>query len=87
LLTLEAGGLRFEGECPPWWLIESHVESCRALRAVAIESGLDPDKTAPEDILLLERNKDGGLAIHAKAESAQKRASYYIKRMQAGLPT
>ena len=62
------------------------MEECRSLRAVAVESGLDPDKTMPEDILLLERNKDGGLLAQDRAEAARKKARYYLKRFEDGMP-
>jgi hypothetical protein len=52
---------------------------------VAVESGLDPDKTAPEDILLLMRDKDGGLLVNEARERAAKRAQYYAGRIAAGL--
>lgn len=62
------------------------MESCRALRAVAVESGLDPDKTAPEDIQLLARNKDGGILAQDNEVKAWKRAQYYLRRFEDGRP-
>ncbi len=47
------------------------------MRAVAIENGLDPDRTLPEDILLLVKDDKGTLKILAECEEARKRAIYH----------
>lgn len=66
--------------------MEAHAEECRALRAVAIESGLDPDNTAPEDIHLLARDKDGNLLVNERRQAAAKRCDYFLMRMRDGRP-
>jgi hypothetical protein len=48
------------------------VEQCRWLRARALELGLDPDSALPEDIMLLDRDRDGNLAVAAEYDRAER---------------
>jgi hypothetical protein len=66
--------------------VEAHAEECRALRAVAVESGLDPDKAMPEDIHLLMRDKDGNLCVNERRAASAKRCDYFLTRMRDGRP-
>jgi hypothetical protein len=62
---------------PPWWEVEAKAAEYRAMRAVALEHGLDPDKTPPEDIILLAKDNKGALLAAKEYEAAAKRAAYY----------
>jgi len=48
----------------------------RTLRAAALESGLDPDKALPEDILLLNKDEKGGLTVFQELAEAENLLKY-----------
>jgi hypothetical protein len=69
------------GGPPPWYELEAVAARDRCLRAAALEHGLDPDKTLPEDIILLAKNDKGIPLCQIEMESAMKRAEFY-RRME-----
>lgn len=48
------------------------VAEQRLLRAMALQNGLDPDAWPPEDILLLDTDKDGRLLVAVEHERCRK---------------
>jgi hypothetical protein len=49
----------FVGREPPTLTeLSAYAAQSRLLRALALDHGLDPDRTLPEDLLLLERVQD-----------------------------
>lgn len=42
-----------------------------------MESGLDPDKALPEDILLLQKDDHGSLIVLTECSEARKRAGFH----------
>ena len=69
--------------CPPPTVPEQAfaVAEQRMLRATALKYCLDPDTTPPEDILLLDTDKDGGLVVMHEYERCRRWAM-----LEAGRP-
>jgi hypothetical protein len=72
------------GAPPPWYEMEAAAARDRCLRAAALEHGLDPDKTLPEDIILLAKDANGVPLCQIEMEAAVKRAEYY-RRMESNV--
>lgn len=58
------------------------VAEQRMFRAMALQHGLDPDAWPPEDILLLDTDKDGRLLVSVEYERCRKWAI-----IEAGRPS
>ena len=58
----------------------------RWLRAIAIQNGLDPDTTLPEDILLLTTDDKGRLDAATDYDAAAKRVEYEDRLRHAAIP-
>lgn len=59
------------------WELEEYADSCRCLRVAAIDKGLDPDTTAPEDILLMHQDDKGAYLCQSEYLASSKRAAFY----------
>ena len=59
--------------------MEYYTATSRCLRAAALKNNLDPDRTLPEDILLLESDKDGNLKVRQELEDAENGLKYEMR--------
>jgi hypothetical protein len=65
------GRFFFDGE-PSLAELAYYVAECRWLRALALKSGMDPDKALPEDILLLSENSEGEPQVKEELERCRR---------------
>lgn len=59
--------------------MEAKAAENRALRAAALDRGLNPDDFPPEDLLLLGKDEKGALIACREYEAAAKRAAHYAE--------
>jgi hypothetical protein len=72
-----------EGVAPAPAELARYVAECQVLRMMAVKHHLDPETALPEDLLVLEEDKDGKPLVFTELERCSRWAGFEAGRRRA----